>query len=356
MSVVDGVNELESDWFKTVYVEHRKLPLRRAAEPGEIAAHAAWLCSGANTYLTGQVITVDGGAHGHVLMPAILHTGLTVRDLDRSLALLPRPARDGARLRAGEAGRLPGRRSSATRTRTCGWRTSRSGATARGSSSSSTCGPSPWASRRSRATSASRMSACCVDDLAVDLRAAARRGRADAFGARARRHRRERRRPGPLPARPRRRARRALPGPSPARRAHEAAGQGVRGDRRGAWHRPRDRRGARRRGRAARRSSSSTSRPPRRSRRSCASAGSTRAPTRATSSDRAAVGRGRGAGRGRARPVRRARQQRRPRAHGPVARLPRGRVAALDRRHADRRVLLLPGVRAPARRARRGRS
>ena len=31
MSVVDGVNELESDWFKTVYVEHRKLPLRRAA-------------------------------------------------------------------------------------------------------------------------------------------------------------------------------------------------------------------------------------------------------------------------------------------------------------------------------------
>ena len=61
MSVVDGVNELESDWFQTVYVEHRKLPLRRAAEPDEIAAHAAWLCSGANTYLTGQVITVDGG-------------------------------------------------------------------------------------------------------------------------------------------------------------------------------------------------------------------------------------------------------------------------------------------------------
>lgn len=61
MSVVDGVNELESDWFKTVYVEHRKLPLRRAAEPDEIAAHAAWLCSEANSYLTGQVVTVDGG-------------------------------------------------------------------------------------------------------------------------------------------------------------------------------------------------------------------------------------------------------------------------------------------------------
>jgi NAD(P)-dependent dehydrogenase (short-subunit alcohol dehydrogenase family) len=53
--------ELESEWFSTVYVENRKLPLRRAAEPPEIAAHAAWLCSEQNTYLTGQVVTVDGG-------------------------------------------------------------------------------------------------------------------------------------------------------------------------------------------------------------------------------------------------------------------------------------------------------
>ena len=61
MSVVDGQDELESEWFKTVYLENRKLPLRRAAEPPEIAAHAAWLCSEANTYLTGQVVRVDGG-------------------------------------------------------------------------------------------------------------------------------------------------------------------------------------------------------------------------------------------------------------------------------------------------------
>jgi NAD(P)-dependent dehydrogenase (short-subunit alcohol dehydrogenase family) len=61
MSIVDGKNELESEWFEVVYREHRKLPLRRAAEPAEIAAHAAWLCSDQNTYLTGQVITVDGG-------------------------------------------------------------------------------------------------------------------------------------------------------------------------------------------------------------------------------------------------------------------------------------------------------
>jgi NAD(P)-dependent dehydrogenase (short-subunit alcohol dehydrogenase family) len=61
MSVVEGKDELESEWFKTVYLENRKLPLRRAAEPHEIAAHAAWLCSEENTYLTGQVVRVDGG-------------------------------------------------------------------------------------------------------------------------------------------------------------------------------------------------------------------------------------------------------------------------------------------------------
>jgi NAD(P)-dependent dehydrogenase (short-subunit alcohol dehydrogenase family) len=61
MSVVEGQDELESDWFKTVYLENRKLPLRRAAEPPEIAAHAAWLCSEENTYLTGQIVRVDGG-------------------------------------------------------------------------------------------------------------------------------------------------------------------------------------------------------------------------------------------------------------------------------------------------------
>jgi NAD(P)-dependent dehydrogenase (short-subunit alcohol dehydrogenase family) len=61
MSIVDGRNELESEWFETVYRRHAKLPLRRAAEPPEIAAHAVWLCSEENSYLTGQVITVDGG-------------------------------------------------------------------------------------------------------------------------------------------------------------------------------------------------------------------------------------------------------------------------------------------------------
>ncbi len=61
MSIVDGKDELESDWFKEVYLEHGKLPIRRHAMPAEIAEHVAWLASERNTYMTGQVVTVDGG-------------------------------------------------------------------------------------------------------------------------------------------------------------------------------------------------------------------------------------------------------------------------------------------------------
>jgi NAD(P)-dependent dehydrogenase (short-subunit alcohol dehydrogenase family) len=61
MSMRDGESELESDWFRDVYVTYGKLPLRRWAEPREIAEHVAWLASERNTYLTGQVVTVDGG-------------------------------------------------------------------------------------------------------------------------------------------------------------------------------------------------------------------------------------------------------------------------------------------------------
>lgn len=61
MSIVDGEDELESEWFRAIYVKRGKLPLRRPAEPWEIAPHVAWLASGDNTYLTGQVVTVDGG-------------------------------------------------------------------------------------------------------------------------------------------------------------------------------------------------------------------------------------------------------------------------------------------------------
>jgi NAD(P)-dependent dehydrogenase (short-subunit alcohol dehydrogenase family) len=61
MSVVDGVDELDSEWFHDVYVRYGKLPIRRYAQPSEIAAHVAWLASVENSYVTGQVLTVDGG-------------------------------------------------------------------------------------------------------------------------------------------------------------------------------------------------------------------------------------------------------------------------------------------------------
>jgi NAD(P)-dependent dehydrogenase (short-subunit alcohol dehydrogenase family) len=61
MSVVDGKDELDSDWFKDVYVKYGKIPIRRYAMPPEIAEHVAWLSSERNTYMTGQVLTVDGG-------------------------------------------------------------------------------------------------------------------------------------------------------------------------------------------------------------------------------------------------------------------------------------------------------
>ena len=61
MSVRNGVSELESDWFKSNYVAGHHLPLRRAGKPEEIAGVAAFLAGPDASYITGQVITVDGG-------------------------------------------------------------------------------------------------------------------------------------------------------------------------------------------------------------------------------------------------------------------------------------------------------
>ena len=61
MSCDSGVNELDSDWFRTNYVEGQHLPLRRAGQPDEVAGVALFLAGPDATYITGQVIIVDGG-------------------------------------------------------------------------------------------------------------------------------------------------------------------------------------------------------------------------------------------------------------------------------------------------------
>lgn len=61
MSVINGVNELETDWFRRNYVQGHHLPLRRAARPEEVAGVAVFLAGPDATYITGQTIIVDGG-------------------------------------------------------------------------------------------------------------------------------------------------------------------------------------------------------------------------------------------------------------------------------------------------------
>lgn len=57
----DGKNELDSEWFKDNYVRYNHLPLKRAGKPEEIAG-VAWFLAGADaSYITGTVVTVDGG-------------------------------------------------------------------------------------------------------------------------------------------------------------------------------------------------------------------------------------------------------------------------------------------------------
>lgn len=61
MSVVNGANELDTEWFRNNYIEGNHLPLKRAALPEEIAGVAYFLAGPDATYITGQVLTVDGG-------------------------------------------------------------------------------------------------------------------------------------------------------------------------------------------------------------------------------------------------------------------------------------------------------
>jgi NAD(P)-dependent dehydrogenase (short-subunit alcohol dehydrogenase family) len=57
----DGRKEYDTDWFRDGYVTGGRIPLRRPASPAEVAEAAMFFCSPANSYVTGQVLAVDGG-------------------------------------------------------------------------------------------------------------------------------------------------------------------------------------------------------------------------------------------------------------------------------------------------------
>jgi NAD(P)-dependent dehydrogenase (short-subunit alcohol dehydrogenase family) len=56
-----GVHEHQTEYFKTVYLKYGKIPLGRAGTPDDIAGPAFFLCSDDARYITGQILTVDGG-------------------------------------------------------------------------------------------------------------------------------------------------------------------------------------------------------------------------------------------------------------------------------------------------------
>ena len=57
----EGMHEHQTEHFKTVYLKYGKIPRGRAGVPDDIAGPAFFLCSDDARYVTGQILTVDGG-------------------------------------------------------------------------------------------------------------------------------------------------------------------------------------------------------------------------------------------------------------------------------------------------------
>ena len=59
--LADGSHEHETEYFTTVYLKYRKIPLGRPGKPEDIAGAACFLVSPDAAYVTGQILAVDGG-------------------------------------------------------------------------------------------------------------------------------------------------------------------------------------------------------------------------------------------------------------------------------------------------------
>lgn len=62
MSIMpDGTHEHKTEVFNEIYIKNRRIPLRRGGKPEDLAGPALFLCSEDANYVSGQILTVDGG-------------------------------------------------------------------------------------------------------------------------------------------------------------------------------------------------------------------------------------------------------------------------------------------------------